>query len=74
MPTGDCSHSDSVSEQLSEPSGVGKLPELSEEAGKRKDSPAFRHRGPLSSLCSPSPQNPGRATLAEAKFTFLHGA
>lgn len=48
------------------------LPEKTKEAGER-NSPVLRNRGPL----APTPlalQNLGRATLVEAKFTFLYGA
>lgn len=58
----------------------GKLPESSEEAGKR-DAPALRGKGlpdfplpPPAPILQLSPQSLGRATLAEAKFTFLRGA
>lgn len=59
---------------VSVPSVAGKLPESSEEAGERRDPAALRDTGPLGPLPTSSPQSLGRATLAEAKFTFLCGA
>lgn len=56
----------SISERLSEPSGTGNF-----EASEGMTASALRSREPPS---SPSQPAAPRATLAEAKFTFLHGA
>lgn len=58
--------------------GGGQLPESLEEAGERRDSHCTQRWNPwlLPPLPIPpmQPSEPGRATLAEAKFTFLCGA